>query len=35
MEHQLNIVTDESVRIDLKIDKVKIKFMANIDTTDN
>ena len=35
MEHQLNTVNEESLKIGLKIHKGKTKFMSNIDTTDN
>ena len=35
MEHQLNTVNEESLKIGLKIHKGKTKFMTNIDTTDN
>ena len=35
MELQLNTVNEESLKIGLKIHKVKTKFMTNIDTTDN
>ena len=35
MEHQLNAVNEESLKIGLKIHKVKTKCMTNIDTTDN
>ena len=35
MEHQLNTVNEESLKIGLKTHKGKTKFMANIDTTDN
>ena len=35
MEHQLNIVTEESLKIGLKIHKGKTKSMTNIDTKDN
>ena len=34
MEHQLNTVNEESLKIGLKIHKGKTKFMTNIDTTD-
>ena len=35
MEHQLNIVNEESLKIGLKIHQEKTKFRTNIDTTDN
>ena len=35
MEHQLNTLTEERLKIGLKIHKGKTKFMTNIDTTDN
>ena len=35
MEHQLNIVNEESLKNALKMHKGKIKFMTNIDTKDN
>ena len=35
MEHQLNTVNEDSLKIGLKIHKGKTKFMTNIDTTDN
>ena len=35
MEHQLNTVNEESLKIGLKIHKGKTKFMTNIDTTYN
>ena len=35
MEHQLNIVNEESLEIGLKIHERKTKFVTNIDTTDN
>ena len=35
MEHQLNTVNEESVKIGLKIHQGKTKHMTNIDTTDN
>ena len=34
-EHQLNTVNEESLKIGLKINKGKTKFMTNTDTTDN
>ena len=35
MEHQLNIVNEESLKIGLKIHQEKTKFRTDIDTTDN
>ena len=35
MEHQLNTVNEENLKVGLKINKGKTKFMTNIDTTDN
>ena len=35
MEHQLNTVNEESLKIDLKIHKGKSKSKTNIDTQDN
>ena len=35
MEHQLNTVNEESLKIGLKIHKGKTTCMINIDTTDN
>ena len=35
MEHQLNIMNEESLKIGPKIHKGNTKFMTNIDTTDN
>ena len=35
MEHQLNTVNEESLKIGFKIHKGKTKFMTNIDTADN
>ena len=35
MEHHLNTVNEEGLKIGLKIHKRKTKFVTNIDTTDN
>ena len=35
MEHHLNTVNEESVKIGLKIHRGKTKYMTNIDTTEN
>ena len=35
MEHQLNTVNEDSLKIGLQIHKGKTDFMTNIDTTDN
>ena len=35
MEHQLNIVNEENLKIGLKIHNGKTKLMTHIDTTDN
>ena len=35
MEHQLNTMNEESLKIGLKIQKGKNKFVTNSDTTDN
>ena len=35
MEHQLNTVNEESLKIGFKIHKGKTKFMTNVDTKDN
>ena len=35
MEHQLNTVNEESLKIGLKVHKGKTKFMTNIDTTES
>ena len=35
LEHRLIMVNEESLKIGLKIHKGKLKFMTNIDTTDN
>ena len=35
MQHQLKTLTEESLKIGLKIHKGETKFMTNIDTTDN
>ena len=35
MQHQLNTLTEESLKIGLKIHEEETKFMTNIDTTDN